>query len=179
MRSWRRAFDLVVAAPGLLLAAPVILVAALGVVLTSPGPAFYSQVRLGRGAVPFRCHKLRTMHSGSPSVPTHEAAAHFITPLGRVLRRFKLDELPQLWNVLKGEMSIIGPRPCLPTQDELIRHRQRLGVFRMRPGITGLTQVRGIDMSSPLRCAESDAEYLRTRSVALDLRILARTLTGP
>lgn len=112
---------------------------------------------------------------GVANVPTHQAAAAHVTALGKLLRQSKLDELPQLWNVLQGEMSLVGPRPCLPTQVELIDQRRRRGVLNIRPGITGLAQVRGIDMSDPVLLAEIDAEYLRIRSFAVDLKILFRT----
>lgn len=99
-----------------------------------------------------------------------------VTSVGKVLRKFKLDELPQFWNVLKGEMSLVGPRPCLPTQTELIEYRRQLGVLAVLPGITGLAQIRGINMSTPQLLAETDATYLRTASLWLDLRILLGTL---
>lgn len=172
----KRALDLAIALPLALLLWPVVLVAAVAVRATSPGPAVYVQTRLGRGMVPFRCYKLRTMRADTPSVPTHEAHAEAITPVGRFLRRSKIDELPQLWNVLRGEMSLVGPRPCLPQQEELIAHRKRHGVFAALPGITGLAQVRGIDMSRPQLCAETDAEYLETWSLRADIGLLWRTL---
>jgi O-antigen biosynthesis protein WbqP len=109
-------------------------------------------------------------------LPSHEAPANSVTVVGKVLRRFKLDELPQLWNVLKGEMSLVGPRPCLPTQTELIERRKQLGVSSMLPGITGLAQIRGIDMSAPMLCAETDAAYLKAASIGLDVRILLGTI---
>ncbi|TIT41236.1 MAG: sugar transferase [Mesorhizobium sp.] len=114
--------------------------------------------------------------AGTPSLPSHEAPANSVTVVGKVLRRFKLDELPQLWNVLKGEMSLVGPRPCLPTQTELIERRKQLGVSSMLPGITGLAQIRGIDMSVPTLCAETDAIYLKAASFGLDVRILLGTI---
>ncbi|CAN7420340.1 sugar transferase [Mesorhizobium sp. LjNodule214] len=172
----KRAFDLVIAASMLVATSPVLLIAMLAVKASSPGPALFSQVRVGQGGTPFRCHKLRTMHQGTPSLPTHEAPAHSVTAVGRILRRTKIDELPQLWNVLKGEMSLVGPRPCLPTQTELIGHRKELGVLQALPGITGLAQVRGIDMSDPKLCAETDAAYLDTASIGGDLEILLRTI---
>ena len=175
-RPAKRVLDLAVAIPGLIIALPVILVAAAIVRATSPGPAIYAQTRVGRNGLPFRCYKLRTMYVDTPSVPTHEALASAVTPVGRFLRRTKLDELPQLWNVLKGEMGIVGPRPCLPNQEELIHHRRRLGVLAAAPGITGLAQVRGIDMSQPELCAETDAEYLRRWSLGLDLELMLKTL---
>lgn len=146
--------------------------------LTSPGPAIFSQTRVGRNGALFQCRKLRTMHAGTPSVPTHEASANQVTGVGRFLRRSKLDELPQLWNVLVGEMSLVGPRPCLPTQERLIAERVSRGVLVLLPGITGLAQVNGVDMSDPVACARMDAEYLRTRSIRLDLAILFRTVVG-
>lgn len=171
----KRAFDLSAAALGLLVTAPVLLVLALAVRLTSSGPALFRQQRVGRGERPFVCLKLRTMHVGTPSVPTHEAPAGSMTALGAFLRRWKLDELPQLWNVLKGEMSLVGPRPCLPTQHELIAERRRRGVFALRPGATGLAQVSGVDMSDPSRCAEYDARYMAGIGVKSDVSILLRT----
>lgn len=172
----KRAFDLVVAVLLLPLTAPIILLAMLAIRLSSPGPALFSQTRVGQDGVPFRCHKLRTMVVETPSLPSHQAPANSVTAAGKVLRKFKIDELPQLWNVLRGEMSLVGPRPCLPTQTELIERRRQLGVLEALPGITGLAQMKGIDMSDPKLCAETDAEYLRTASVGLDIRILVGTI---
>jgi O-antigen biosynthesis protein WbqP len=172
----KRAFDLVIAASMLVVSSPVLLVAMLAIKASSSGPALFSQARVGQGGVPFRCHKLRTMYPGTPSLPTHEAPSHSVTTVGKALRRAKIDELPQLWNVLKGEMSLVGPRPCLPTQVELVERRRALGVLSALPGITGLAQVRGIDMSDPKLCAETDAAYLKTASLGLDLKILLGTI---
>ena len=172
----KRAFDLVVAAVLLPLTSPVILLAMLAIRLSSPGPALFSQPRVGQNGVLFACHKLRTMVVGTPPLPSHQAPANAVTTAGAVLRKFKIDELPQLWNVLKGEMSLVGPRPCLPTQTELIERRRQLGVLAALPGITGLAQMKGIDMSDPKRCAETDAEYLKTASIGLDIRILVGTI---
>ncbi|WP_281409275.1 sugar transferase [Chelativorans sp. Marseille-P2723] len=172
----RRGLDVAIAIIILLPALPVMLVAAALIRATSKGPALFVQERLGRDCVPFRCYKLRTMYQHTPSVPTHEAHAGAITPVGRFLRMTKLDELPQLWNVIRGDMALVGPRPCLPDQRELISHRRRLGVFSSLPGITGLAQLRGIDMSQPELCAKTDAEYLTRGSVRLDLWLLACTL---
>lgn len=176
MRGPKRAFDLVVAAVVLPLTSPVILFAMLAIRLSSPGPALFSQIRVGQNGVPFRCHKLRTMIVGTPSLPSHQAPANSVTAVGAVLRKFKIDELPQLWNVLNGEMSLVGPRPCLPTQTELIERRKALGVLEALPGITGLAQMKGIDMSDPKLCAETDADYLRMASIGLDVRILVGTI---
>ena len=176
VKGLKRAFDLVAAVLLLLVTSPVLLLCMLAVRASSPGPVIFSQTRVGRDGVLFRCHKLRTMYQGTPSLPSHEAPANAVTAVGRTLRKFKLDELPQFWNVLRGEMSLVGPRPCLPTQTELIERRRRLGVLAARPGITGMAQIRGIDMSNPRLLAETDAAYLKAASFWLDLRILFGTL---
>jgi O-antigen biosynthesis protein WbqP len=171
----KRALDLAVAVPMLALTSPVLLVAMLAIRATSAGPAIFSQVRVGRGGALFACRKLRTMYRATPSLPTHEAPAGSVTAVGKVLRATKIDELPQLWNVIKGEMSLVGPRPCLPTQTELIERRKELGVLAALPGITGLAQIKGIDMSDPRLCAETDAVYIKAASIGLDLKILLGT----
>ncbi|MBZ9762848.1 sugar transferase [Mesorhizobium sp. CA8] len=172
----KRVLDLAVAVPMLALTSPVLLVAMLAIRATSAGPAIFSQIRVGRGGALFACRKLRTMYLATPSLPTHEAPAGSVTVVGKVLRATKVDELPQLWNVLKGEMSLVGPRPCLPTQTELIERRKELGVLTALPGITGLAQIEGIDMSDPKLCAETDAAYIKAASTSLDLKILLGTV---
>lgn len=171
----KRALDLAIAVPMLVVAAPVLLVAMLAIRATSVGPAIFSQIRVGRGGALFACRKLRTMYRATPSLPTHEAPVGSVTAVGKVLRATKIDELPQLWNVIKGEMSLVGPRPCLPTQAELIERRRELGVLAALPGITGLAQIRGVDMSDPRLCAETDAAYIKAASTGLDLKILLGT----
>jgi O-antigen biosynthesis protein WbqP len=171
----KRALDLAIAVPMLVVAAPVLLVAMLAIRATSVGPAIFSQIRVGRGGALFACRKLRTMYRATPSLPTHEAPVGSVTAVGKVLRATKIDELPQLWNVIKGEMSLVGPRPCLPTQAELIERRRELGVLAALPGITGLAQIRGVDMSDPKLCAETDAAYIKAASTGLDLKILLGT----
>jgi O-antigen biosynthesis protein WbqP len=174
----KRPLDVAGAAVGLALLWPVILLAVVAIRATSPGPAIFLQERVGEGGKPFLCRKLRTMFLGTESMPTHQVPASRITPVGRFLRRSKLDELPQLWNVIRGEMSLVGPRPCLPTQAVLVEERRRRGVTALRPGITGLAQMRGIDMADPAVLAEVDAEYLSSVSLAVDLGILLRTFFG-
>lgn len=145
----------------------------------SPHPRVRSDFRVtkrGRNGKLFACHKLRTMYQGTPVLPAHEAPANSVTGVGNALRKTKIDELPQLWNVLKGEMSLVGPRPCLPTQTQLLERRRQLGVLSALPGITGPAQIRGIDMSDPKRCAETNAAYLATVSIGLDLKILLGTV---
>ncbi|WP_412033939.1 sugar transferase [Mesorhizobium sp. B263B2A] len=172
----KRVLDVAVAAPMLVMTAPVLIVVMLAIRATSAGPAIFSQIRVGQDGILFACHKLRTMHKETPSLPTHEASASSVTAIGKALRATKIDELPQLWNVLKGEMSLVGPRPCLPTQTELIERRRELGVLALLPGITGLAQIKGIDMSEPALCAETDAAYVKESvSIGLDLKILLGT----
>lgn len=175
----KRAFDFVAAAAGLVVATPVILLLIIMVRRDSPGTGIFVQDRVGRRGRTFRCYKLRTMRSDAPNVPTHDAPASHITRLGAFLRRTKLDELPQLWNVLRGDMSLVGPRPCLPTQAELIAERAARGVDQLRPGITGLAQVSDIDMSEPVRLATKDAEYLHMQNLRLDIEIICATVLPP
>jgi O-antigen biosynthesis protein WbqP len=174
----KRTFDILAAGVALIVLWPVILVTALAVRLGSPGPGILAQRRIGRDGAEFTCYKLRTMHPDTAQVPTHQVGTAALTPIGGFLRRSKLDELPQLLNVLRGDMSIVGPRPCLPTQTELIEARSRLGALRVLPGITGLAQVQGVDMSDPQRLAGIDAEYVRTHTFGGDLRIILQTLMG-
>ena len=171
--------DTAAAAIGLLVLAPVMGVVALLIAVRGGGPAIFRQVRVGQNGRPFTCLKFRTMAQGTPSVATHKVDPSQITRLGRVLRRFKLDELPQLVNVLRGEMSLVGPRPCLPSQSELIEARKERGILALRPGITGLAQVRGIDMRDPALLASVDAEYAAHQSLRLDLLIVAATFLPP
>lgn len=173
-----RLFELVICTVGLLVSLPIFLILVPVIRYNSPGAAFFHQQRVGRERKIFLCHKLRTMVTGTPQAGTHEVSISSVTGVGRFLRKTKLDELPQLWNVLKGEMSIVGPRPCLPNQTDLIREREDRGVFSVRPGITGLGQVRGIDMSDPIRLADCDAEYVANRSFAFDLRLIWLTISG-
>lgn len=138
----------------------------------------FLQTRIGQRKKTFHILKLRTMRADTPSVASHEAGAAQITRSGAWLRRLKIDELPQIWNVLTGDMSFVGPRPCLPNQSLLIAERDRRGVFDLRPGITGAAQIAGLDMSTPTALAERDADYLVPWSLAKDCMILWRTVTG-
>ena len=146
--------------------------------LADTGSPIFQQIRVGQNQRPFTLIKFRTMKRETLSVATHLIDPQAVTPIGHFLRRSKLDELPQLWNVLKGEMSLVGPRPCLFSQEELIRERERLGVFAVRPGITGLAQIRGIDMSTPQLLAETDAEMLATLGVREYFQYLWWTALG-
>jgi O-antigen biosynthesis protein WbqP len=174
----KRAFDLFFSAIGLIVALPIIGILVLAIRFDSPGAAIFRQARVGRNGKSFVCLKLRTMFKDAPEVPTHMSSAGRVTPIGQHLRKWKLDELPQLWNVFVGEMSFVGPRPCLPSQTELVEERRKRGVLALRPGITGLAQIRGIDMSDPVALAELDAAYLRKVELYQDLRILIGTFSG-
>jgi len=174
----KRLFDLAVSAVALLILWPVMLLIALAVRLDSPGPALFVQTRIGQGGTRFQIFKFRTMHVGTPDLPTHEAPPATVTRIGRFLRATKLDELPQLVNVLLGQMSLVGPRPCLPTQHELIAARRDRGVLAIRPGITGLAQAQGIDMSDLRRIVDADARYAATQTFRGDLCIIAATVLG-
>lgn len=172
-----RFLDIVFAGFGLLLALPLMALLFLMGLFDTGAPLFH-QIRVGRHQQPFTLVKFRTMRPDTQSVATHLANPAAVTPLGVFLRRTKLDELPQLWNVLKGDMSLVGPRPCLFNQTELIQERASRGVFAARPGITGLAQINGIDMSTPRRLAETDATMLHDLGVAAYLTYILRTVTG-
>lgn len=156
----------------------ILLVIWLLVKLTSPGPGIFMQERIGLHGDTFTCYKFRTMHHGTRQAGTHEISSVQITPIGRFLRASKLDELPQVANILKNEISLIGPRPCLPSQEELIRRRSAAKILSLKPGISGYAQIRGIDMSDPKRLVASEAEYLKLRSLVLDFKIALLTATG-
>jgi lipopolysaccharide/colanic/teichoic acid biosynthesis glycosyltransferase len=173
----RRLFDLVLSALGLVVLWPLMLIVLTLGWLETRSPLFL-QERVGQYKKPFVLVKFRTMRSGTDSVATHLADATAVTPLGRILRQTKLDELPQLWNVLKGDMSLVGPRPCLFNQEELIRERVEHGVYEARPGITGLAQVLGIDMSTPSLLAETDAKMLESLNLRNYFRYIFLTVMG-
>jgi O-antigen biosynthesis protein WbqP len=174
----KRLFDFVVA----LAAAAILLVPGLAVALavkaSSKGPVLYWSDRIGRGNRLFRMPKFRSMRTDAPVVATHllENADRWMTPLGRFLRVTSIDELPQLWSVLKGDMSLVGPRPALFNQHDLIALREQQGVHTLRPGLTGWAQINGRDEIPIAQKVALDAWYLQHRSLALDLRILVRTV---
>lgn len=174
----KRTFDLGLALLGIAICAPLLLVLVVLIRKGSNGPAIFAQTRVGFQEKPFVCYKLRSMYLNTGDKPTHEVGASNVTPIGAFLRRAKLDELPQLLNVIKGELSLVGPRPCLPSQTELIEARRREGVFEAVPGITGLAQIMGVDMSNPLKLALVDKDYVKTQSFLGDLRIMLATVTG-
>ncbi len=174
----KRTFDLLVSAVGVILLAPVMLIIAWLVARSSPGGALFVQARVGKSERLFDCYKFRTMTHGAPVAGSHEVSGSWITPVGRRMRSLKLDELPQLFNVLRGDMSLVGPRPCLPNQAEVIAARRARRVFDIRPGITGIAQLASIDMSTPERLAEADRRYIDSRTFLGDLRIIAASVLG-
>ncbi|WP_150526630.1 hybrid nucleoside-diphosphate sugar epimerase/sugar transferase [Roseibium sediminis] len=144
----------------------------------SPGPGIFSQVRVGKGGKVFTCYKFRSMAKDTKQAGTHEVSQSAVTPIGNFIRKTKIDELPQVWNILKGELSLVGPRPCLPVQTELVHERTKRRVLTVLPGITGLAQIKDIDMSDPVRLAKKDAEYIARRGLLLELKIILATFTG-
>jgi lipopolysaccharide/colanic/teichoic acid biosynthesis glycosyltransferase len=174
----KRAFDLAIAVPGSLLTAPLVALLAAAIRLDSPGPAIYRQTRVGKGGEPFAIYKLRTMISGAERIGAGlalQAGDERITRVGAFLRRYSLDELPNLWNVALGEMSIIGPRPTLQAQVDQYTERQR-GRLAVKPGITGWAQINGRASLPWAERIELDLWYVEHRSLTLELEILARTL---
>lgn len=172
-----RVFDLIFSSMGLIIGAPLLFLVAL-LAWVDTGAPLFRQSRLGRHKREFILIKFRTMHAGTVNLPSHLVPSSAVTRLGRVLRKSKLDELPQLWNVLRGDMSLVGPRPGLLTQVELTRARDALGVFSARPGITGAAQLLGIDMSTPELLAKVDAEMLKDIDVRTYFHLIGRTLMG-
>lgn len=173
----KRAMDLLFAIAGMALALLPMLAIALAVKLSSKGPVLYWSNRVGLGNALFFMPKFRTMRIDTPAVATHLLADPdaYLTPIGGFLRKTSLDELPQIWSILKGDMSVVGPRPALFNQDDLVALRTERGVHRLAPGLTGWAQVNGRDeLPIPVKVG-LDAEYLRDISFATDLKILAMT----
>lgn len=173
----KRTFDIVVAGAALAVVWPVLLALAVAVRLTSPGPAIHWSRRVGRSNRMFAMPKFRSMRTDTPDVATHllENPGQWITPIGSFLRRSSLDELPQLWSVLIGDMSLVGPRPALFNQDDLVALRTEAGVHHLRPGVTGWAQVNGRDELPIPEKVKLDAEYLARRSFGFDLAIIMAT----
>lgn len=172
-----RFFDTLFSLFGLVLFSPILIVLMIIGFLDTGSPIF-QQDRVGRDKQPFRLMKFRSMKINAPSVATHLASASSITSFGRFLRKSKLDELPQLWNVLVGDMSLVGPRPNLFNQEELICERDSRGVYSVRPGITGLAQINKIDMSTPQLLAETDAKMIQELNTLVYFKYILLTVFG-
>ena len=146
--------------------------------LSSPGAAIFAQKRIGKHGLIFKCYKFRTMNLGTENIGTHEVNRNSITSVGKFLRSSKLDELPQIINIIRGEISLVGPRPGLPSQTELFKARNLRNVYNVLPGITGLSQINNIDMSTPNKIAEWDKRYIAMRSIPSEIKIIILTFFG-
>ncbi len=173
----KRLFDVIVAGAVLLLAALPMLIVALAIRLTSPGPALFWSDRIGRNNQIFSMPKFRSMRIDAPKVATHllQNGAQWLTPIGGFLRTSSIDELPQLWSILLGDMSIVGPRPALFNQDDLVELRTTAGIHILRPGLTGWAQINGRDEIPIPEKVALDSVYLERRNMMFDLRIIALT----
>jgi len=174
----KRTADLIISLGLLLLSAPLFLFLALVIFLDDGAPIFFKQYRIGRNGKAFKILKFRTMKKSTPNCATAELKnpQAYITASGRILRKTSLDELPQLLNIVKGEMSLIGPRPLIPEETTVHTLREAYGVYTMRPGITGLAQINGRDLVSDHEKAYYDKEYVQNYSLLKDLGILFKTI---
>lgn len=174
----KRAFDIVSSGLGMLILSPIIAGTAIAVKLTSPGPIIFKQCRVGRGKSLFNIYKFRTMRIDTPDLPSHMIDANeWMTPIGATLRKLSLDELPQMWNIFKGDMSVIGPRPALWSQFDLVAERDMYGANDVRPGLTGWAQINGRDELTIEAKSALDGEYVRRRGVAFDLKCFFGTFS--
>lgn len=172
----KRSLDAVVSAAALLVLTPLLLLIGIAIKLEDGGKAIFRQRRIGRNGAPFVLFKFRSMPENVGDLPSDAATTLRITRVGRVLRRSNLDELPQLFNILRGDMSLVGPRPALISQDELIRLRSESGADHVRPGLTGLAQVTSYDGMPVAEKARLDAQYVNDISFGTDLSLIWRTL---
>lgn len=172
-----RSMDVIFSIVGLCLLWPILVIIYV-IGLFDTGSPIFIQERVGRNRGPFNLIKFRTMAVNTESVATHLAGKQSVTKLGKILRKTKLDELPQLLNVLKGDMSLVGPRPCLYNQKEVIDAREKYNVFLVRPGITGLAQIREVDMSKPKELARLDAEMIKGLTARSYLMYIVKTVFG-
>jgi O-antigen biosynthesis protein WbqP len=173
----KRLFDFSLAFIAFIPLFPILLILIIIVRLTSKGNAIYWSDRVGINNSIFKMPKLRTMYIDTPAVATHllQSSTSHITPIGSFLRKTSLDEIPQLWSILKGDMSFVGPRPALFNQDDLIEERTKLGIEKIRPGLTGWAQINGRDNISIPKKVSLDEHYLKNRSFRLDIYIIVVT----
>ncbi len=175
----KRTFDFCVSAVALVALFIPMLIISLIIRATSKGSAIFMQKRVGKGGKVFKMYKFRTMHIDTPkylATADIDDPDKYITKMGKILRRFSLDELPQLINIFKGDMSIIGPRPLIPEEKDIHEMRQNVGVYKLRPGMTGWAQINGRDSVSPVQKARYDAMYLRDFGAKMDLKIFFITI---
>ena len=172
-----RIIDITLSSLGLIILSPLIAIVYLIIYKESKSP-FFIQQRLGKKMKKFLLIKFRTMSVGTGDYATHLVDSSKISKFGNFLRKTKLDELPQLWNVLKGEMSIVGPRPCLINQIELIKARKKFDIYNIKPGITGLAQINGIDMSEPFLLAKTEYKMIKNFNIFFYFYYIFLTLIG-
>lgn len=172
-----RLIDFVVALVALVMVLPIFVIVFVIGLFDTGSPLFF-QERVGKDKKPFTIIKFRTMSVDTKSVASHLASQASITKMGTILRKTKLDELPQLWNVLKGEMSLVGPRPNLFNQQELIAARDRKNIYSVRPGITGLAQIQNIDMSTPVMLAKTDSIMIKKMTISNYFSYIIKTVAG-
>lgn len=175
----KRLLDIILSVIGIVVLSPLLIIISICIKLTSKGPVFFKQRRIGKNKIEFTIYKFRTMRSDTPhNMPTHmlKNANSYITKVGAVLRKTSLDELPQLFNIVKGDMSIIGPRPALWNQEDLINEREKYSANDIRPGLTGWAQVNGRDELEIHVKAKYDGEYVDKISFLFDLKIFFKTI---
>lgn len=173
----KRLFDILVSLGVAFFLIPIIILVSIAIKITSPGPILYWSERVGKNNIIFKMPKFRTMKIGTPAIATHLMTnpGQFLTPIGPFLRKTSLDEIPQLWSILKGDMSFVGPRPALFNQDDLISLRTNLGVHLLTPGLTGWAQINGRDSLPIPEKVRWDKEYAEKKSFLFDLYILIKT----
>lgn len=174
----KRGFDFISSLVGIIIFSPVLLLLTITIKTTSPGPILFRQRRIGKDNQEFIIYKFRTMRIDTPNVATHllKNPEQYITPIGKFMRKTSLDELPQLFNILKGEMSVVGPRPALYNQYDLIEMRTNANVHTVRPGLTGLAQISGRDELENEQKVYFDQQYVQQQSFSFDLKIIFLTV---
>lgn len=180
-KAGKRALDVVLSGMGIVTLLPLFAVISVAIYIDDPGPVIFKQKRVGRNCKFFYCHKFRSMKMFTPhDVPTHQLTdpERYITRVGRVLRRTSLDELPQIWDILRGRMSVVGPRPALWNQDDLVAERARYGANDVMPGLTGLAQISGRDELEIPDKAVIDGEYVEKQGFLMDARCVLRTIAS-
>lgn len=173
----KRLMDIIAASIAIVLLIPVFVIVAITIKLTDPGPVIFRQLRVGQNAEPFHFYKFRSMPVGTRDLPSDKLGEVRLSAVGKFIRRANLDELPQLYNILRGDMSLIGPRPSLCTQEELIAARRSNGALHLRPGLTGWAQVNSFDHMSVGQKAAFDGEYVDRLSLLFDLKIVLWTFS--
>ena len=174
----KRLIDIIGSLIGLIVLSPVFVITAIAIKIESPGPIIFKQIRVGKNSETFCIYKFRSMREGTPILSTEEFtnATSFITKTGRFIRKTSIDELPQLINILKGEMSIVGPRPVIEKEEELIEARKIYGVDKILPGVTGWAQVNGRDDINVEEKVKYDYEYMKNQNILLDIKIILMTV---